>query len=381
VNTAFEQITGLKNIEGKKVSEVIHDIRKSNPELFEIYGKVAATGNPELFETYLEPLGIWFSISVYSTGKEYFVAVFQNITERKLAETSLRQQKQFSDDIINSLPGIFCMLDQQGRFVRVSDHFMKVSGYSQEELDRMIALDLFDGEDKKLIAQWMHEVFEKGDSWAEAEFIIKSGRKMPYHFTGHRTNIDSLFYLVCIGTDITERRALEQELKHQATVDSLTGLSNRRHFLELAEQELARARRYDKLLSVLMLDLDEFKAINDTHGHQTGDNVLHKVGEVCRKTLREVDIVGRIGGEEFAILLPEIDAKHAMEVAERLRQAITHAVIPLEQGGELNFTASIGITTLTATETTFDKLLNLADKALYEAKHTGRNRVCTARHE
>lgn len=306
----------------------------------------------------------------------HYVSIQEDITERKLADEMLRQQKQFSDDIINSLPGIFYMLDEQGRIMRVNQHLLKVTGHSEDELDTMTALDFFEGEDKSLIGQRMQEVFEKGYSCAEAELIIKSRQKIPYYFTGHRARIDDQPYLIGIGTDISERRALEQELARQAKTDPLTGLSNRRHFIEMAKQELARTRRYDKLLSVLMLDLDRFKAINDTHGHQTGDSVLRMVGEICLRTLREVDIVGRLGGEEFAILLPESDAKQAMDVAERLRQNIANSAIPLEQGGELNFTASIGITTLTATEANIDNLLDLADKAMYEAKRTGRNRVC-----
>jgi diguanylate cyclase (GGDEF)-like protein/hemerythrin-like metal-binding protein/PAS domain S-box-containing protein len=311
----------------------------------------------------------------------HFVSIQEDITERKLADEMLRQQREFSDDIINSLPGIFYMLDEQGCIIRMNHHFLKVTGYSKDELNSMTALDLFEGKDKNMIAQKIQEVFEHGDSTAETELIIKSGLKIPYSFTGHRSSIDGQPYLVGIGTDITERRALQQELMLQAKTDSLTGLSNRRHFLELAEQELARTRRYNKQLSVLILDLDEFKSVNDTHGHQVGDNVLRMVGEVCRKTLREVDMAGRIGGEEFATLLPECDAKQAMEAAERLRQDIANAVIPLEQGGALNFTASIGIITLSSADDNIDKLLELADKAMYEAKRSGRNRVCVARQE
>lgn len=310
-----------------------------------------------------------------------YISIQENITERKLVEEKLQQQKQFSDDIINSLPGIFYMLDERGRFIRVNPKFMEVTGYSKNELDGMTALDFFAGEDKTLIAQRMRKVFEEGDSCAEAELVVKSGQKIPYYFSGHRTSIDGQSYLVGLGADIAERRALEQALAQQAKTDSLTGLSNRRNFLELADKELARAKRYDKLLSVLMLDLDEFKRINDTYGHQTGDCVLRKVGEVCLETLREVDIAGRIGGEEFAILLPESDAKQAIEVAERLRQDLENSLVTLEQGREINFTASIGVTTLTTADTSVDKLLSLADKALYEAKRTGRNKVCPVRHE
>ncbi|MGO8755869.1 MAG: bacteriohemerythrin [Gallionellaceae bacterium] len=308
----------------------------------------------------------------------HFVAIQENITERKLAEEKLRQQREFSDSIINSLPGIFYMLDMQGQFIRVNPQFLKVTGYARIELDRLTALDFFEGGDKDLIAQKVQEVFEKGDSRIEAEFVIKGGRKIPYYFTGHRTSIDGQFYLVGLGTDITERRALEQELARQAKTDVLTGLSNRRHFIELAEQEMAREKRYGKPLAVLMFDLDKFKVINDEYGHQVGDDALRRVGEVCRQTLREIDIIGRLGGEEFAILLPETAEEKAYEVADRLRLNIAGAAIPLECAGALNITASIGIATLNTTDTNIDKLLNRADKALYEAKRAGRNRVCAA---
>jgi diguanylate cyclase (GGDEF)-like protein len=130
-----------------------------------------------------------------------------------------------------------------------------------------------------------------------------------------------------------------------------------------------------------MLDLDEFKAVIDGHGHQVGDMVLYRVGEACRNRLREVDVIGRMGGEEFAILLPETDAARAAEVAERLRQDIAAAVIPLEHGKILNITASIGIATFTAADADVDWLLSLADKAMYQAKRSGRNRVCVASDE
>ena len=308
----------------------------------------------------------------------HYVSIQEDITDRRKAEQTLQQQKQFSEDIVNSLPGIFYMLNIEGLLIRVNPLFLQVTGYSADEVGKMTALDFFEGEEKNLIALKMREVFEQGDAAVEADLVIKSGLRIPYYFTGHRTIIDGRPYLVGIGTDITERHALEQELVHQARTDALTGLPNRRHFIEQAEQELARARRYNKLLSVLMLDLDEFKIINDSHGHQVGDLALYRVGQICRERLREVDMIGRIGGEEFAILLPETDPGRATEVAERLRHDIENAVIELEEGGELQITASIGVATLTADDADVDKLLNLADRAMYRAKRGGRNRVCVA---
>lgn len=308
--------------------------------------------------------------------RKLLVIISREITARKLSEGLLRQQMQFSADVINSLPGIFYMVTVHGQFLRVNHNFMEVTGYSREELDNLTAMDFFEGADKNLIAQKMGEVFEMGDASVEAYFKIKSGRMIPYYFTGRRTCIEDQHYLIGLGIDITERRALEQEMSRQARTDSLTGLSNRRHFIELAELELARARRFGKPLSVMMLDLDDFKRVNDLHGHQAGDDLLRAIAATCRKTLREIDIIGRLGGEEFAVLLTESDTIQTMEVAERLRRDIADAEVAQEHGDPLRITVSIGIAILTEETATVDKLLNLADKALYEAKRSGRNRVC-----
>ena len=184
-----------------------------------------------------------------------------------------------------------------------------------------------------------------------------------------------------LGTniDITERKLLQIELERQARIDYLTGISNRRHFMEQAERELNRAIRYSKRLSIFMMDIDHFKRINDTHGHNAGDMVLKKLAEVCLQTLRKEDIIGRLGGEEFAILLPETGAESASEVAERLRTSLANTTVPMEKDPPLHFSVSIGVTTLMSRDDTFDALLNLADNALYEAKGSGRNKVCIAR--
>jgi len=179
-----------------------------------------------------------------------------------------------------------------------------------------------------------------------------------------------------VSTLSNERDYLQIELEKKAHVDYLTGVSNRRHFMEKANLDLHRAVRYGSPLSILMLDIDFFKKINDSHGHKAGDAVLMKLAEICRQILREVDVIGRIGGEEFAILLPETKQQEAFQVAERLRAAISMANIPIESVGlPLLFTVSIGVTSLATKEDNIDVLLNRADKALYEAKKAGRNRV------
>ena len=189
----------------------------------------------------------------------------------------------------------------------------------------------------------------------------------------------SVVWGICgISTDITERKALLEKLERQATRDYLTGLNNRRYFMERGETELAQAKRYGHKLSLLMLDIDRFKRINDTHGHKVGDIVLQQLAVILRDSFRTVDIIGRIGGEEFAVLLPETELAQATEVAERLRKNVAEADLTQATGLPLRFTISIGVAELEGKDVSLDRLLELADKALYEAKQGGRNKVCVS---
>lgn len=169
-----------------------------------------------------------------------------------------------------------------------------------------------------------------------------------------------------------------REVEYLARFDHLTGVANRRYFVEMAEAEMARSSRYGKPLSILMMDIDRFKEVNDVYGHQAGDIVLQALCETCKIILREFDIVGRWGGEEFAILLPETPPATAPQLAERLRGAIESTGVPLEMHSPLHFSVSIGCASRNAKDDNLDTLLDLADKALYDAKRTGRNRVCVA---
>lgn len=158
-----------------------------------------------------------------------------------------------------------------------------------------------------------------------------------------------------------------------ATTDPLTGVFNRRHLFKLAEQEFNRASRYGRSFSVLMIDIDHFKLINDTYGHGIGDDALKRMTEVVTQSLRTVDFLGRFGGEEFIVFLPETEPQAAVEVVERMRKKI--AQIELEQIAAAVITVSIGVASYHPNDPTIDLVLQRADAALYEAKHQGRNRV------
>jgi len=180
-------------------------------------------------------------------------------------------------------------------------------------------------------------------------------------------------------SDITERKSLEEELQRLATTDPLTGILDRRRYLELSDKELKRATRYRKDVAIVMIDIDHFKAVNDTHGHAVGDEVLRRFADTGRAMLREQDLFGRLGGEEFALTLPETDAREAREVAERLRQALHEQPVSTERG-DIVFTVSIGITQGLHGDD-MDATLRRADQAMYQAKSRGRDQVVVAKAE
>ncbi|MDP3228952.1 MAG: GGDEF domain-containing protein [Acidovorax sp.] len=177
--------------------------------------------------------------------------------------------------------------------------------------------------------------------------------------------------MLSIGAVLMATDRLRTELEHLASHDSLTNTLNRRALLQRCEDELERAQRYGNGPSIMMLDLDNFKAVNDTHGHQHGDAVLVHFAERTRQVLRRADRLGRYGGEEFLVLLPGADTEAATRVAQRI-----HAT--LAAGHALDCQVSIGLTSWTGSHETLDFMLSRADAALYRAKHEGRNRTCVA---
>ncbi len=169
-------------------------------------------------------------------------------------------------------------------------------------------------------------------------------------------------------------RAARDDAKRQAAIDPLTGIANRRQFVETAERLLAQALRYGRPCSLMLLDLDGFKEVNDTFGHAIGDSALKAFVDVCRRTLRECDVLGRLGGDEFAVLLPETSAAMALVSAERLRATVQGQTVATE-GRRIHLAVSIGVTALDESSRSLDSLLKRADDALYKSKKHGRNRV------
>lgn len=175
--------------------------------------------------------------------------------------------------------------------------------------------------------------------------------------------------------DVTGRRALEDELKRLATSDSLTGIANRRHFITLATREWQRSKRYERPLTLILLDIDHFKKINDRLGHAMGDAAIRSVVSSVSAGLRASDLIGRVGGEEFAILLPETTMDAATQLAERIRRNVAERPMSMTTVEPMILTISLGVAKLQPEDSSFDELYQRADAALYGAKNAGRDRV------
>ena len=186
-----------------------------------------------------------------------------------------------------------------------------------------------------------------------------------------------LAYYAAIERDLTEYKRLQSHLENMANTDSLTGLANRQSFLHHAEKEFSRARRFARPLSVVMIDVDHFKSINDRYGHAVGDTVLRRVSSICQCSLRGSDLLGRIGGEEFVLLLPDTPPASAIYVAERMREQLAKTPIDVD-GLIITTTASFGVASITDADINFNSILERADVAMYHAKSDGRNKVKSA---
>ena len=303
-----------------------------------------------------------------------------DLNELKQAEDALQASEQRFQSIFETAAVGISQVGLDGRFQLINDTFCHIIGYSREEIltRKLTFQDITHPDDLAPDLQLLEQLVQGSipSYQLEKRYIRKDGGIVWVKLSVaslRDVNGQHIGFISAV-LDITQLKSLQDELQVQAHVDYLTGIPNRRHFIELAEYELARAQRYGSDLAVLMIDIDHFKKINDDHGHKAGDIVLQKIVKAMQDTLREVDVMGRMGGEEFAILLPQTKKDRAMEVAERLLiQAAEHEVV-LADDQSVNITLSIGVTTLTQHKN-IDALLLQADLGLYQAKNSGRNTV------
>lgn len=290
------------------------------------------------------------------------------------------RQKQRLDAIGQAVGEGIYVLDPNGRTLYVNEAACRLTGFNAEKLTEENIHDLVHchpGNHHLPLEQCpIFMTALAGDSYEGDElFRTRTGEQLPVVVTS-RPMIESgsITGVVTVFRDISERKENERQLEKLATTDPLTGLSNRRAFLERLHEELRLSRRLRHVSALMMVDFDHFKAINDRYGHPAGDEVLKHFARLASDCLRETDLLGRLGGEEFAILLPGTDLAGALHLAERIRQTLEQQPTRTAEG-TIAMTLSIGVTLLQPDDDDSSAVLSRADQALYQAKSRGRNRV------
>ncbi len=301
-----------------------------------------------------------------------------DITAQMINEQALMENEQTLRSILEILPyPIYITRPASGQVLFVNRKTCLLFQQSAGHLLRSKSIDFFaSAKEREDLRQLLSTVRDIRD--IEAQMKTSSGREFPAEIAAIAMVYDGAPAILVALNDISQRKEMEAELFSQATTDELTGISNRRHFFMQAERELNRAKRFGRPLATMMLDLDYFKSINDNHGHAVGDEVLQGFVKRALESLRVSDIIGRLGGEEFAVIMPETSLEAAEAAAERLRAHLAER--PLIAGRTaLEVTVSVGVASYGEEDKTIDVFLNRADKALYVAKNGGRNKVEVAK--
>ena len=312
---------------------------------------------------------------------ERVTGVAMDISERKAAEARIARLSQWNELLLNSAGEGIMGVDRVGRCTFVNPAACEMVGYAREEILGSDSHALFhysraDGSDYPAADCPVYQTLADGiRRESEEVFFRKNRRPFPVHMTVTPMHeAGSVVGAEVVFQDVAERKAMEGELLRLATTDSLTGIANRRHFREQMQLEMARVKRFEQPAALLMLDLDHFKLINDTYGHAVGDAVLEHFARVVGLRLRTTDLFGRLGGEEFAILLLGSGLDAAVAFADRLRMVVAEAPA-MTRSGAIPYTVSIGVADVTGRDELPDSVLARADDALYRAKAAGRNRV------
>ena len=311
-------------------------------------------------------------------GKVVTVGSGRDITRQKRELTELALSEMELKSIFDQLPDIFYRTNMQGIITKVSPSSYDVLGYRSEVmLGTALAQYYKNPEARQKVVQAITDGGGKAIR-VEAELRHKNGTIVWISTNAFvRYGVDGQpIYIEGVARDVSARRLMEEQLTALTRTDALTETFSRRYFMDKSEAVIELMRRYQRPASMMMMDLDHFKNINDQYGHHVGDLALIAFTQACKKEIREADIFGRLGGEEFALMLPETTIQKAEILAERIRVATADISIPFEKH-IIKFTVSIGLVQLDKDDMSLDTVIRRADKAMYLAKDKGRNTVVT----
>ncbi|MES2048721.1 MAG: diguanylate cyclase [Pseudomonadota bacterium] len=316
------------------------------------------------------------SLSITYEGQEAILVTGMDMTEQAEMAEQLRTSEKNFRQLFENMQEVYYRTDANGIVQMVGPGVRNVLGFEPHEIEGKAAESFYpQAQDRDAIKKALKEDGKVSDF--PGQMVKKDGRiidisinsRALYDNTGAFSGVEGTY------RDVTQRKIMERELQRLATTDPLTEIANRRSFLEQAEQIFKASQRYQTSFTMLMLDLDLFKVINDKYGHLGGDKVLTRFAHTVGLELRDSDLFGRLGGEEFCILLQQAHRDEALNVAERIRQRIQDLSFKDPAGDLFTLTVSIGVTHNLENDERLANLLERADKALYQAKQTGRNKV------
>ncbi len=305
-----------------------------------------------------------------------FVAIQHDITREKEIESQLRHALAEQNAVFENTQDALFLVDvvdeEEFRYVKLNPTHERITGLTTAAVRGKRPQDLLDEKTAQRIVEHYQECVAKRRPISYEETLeLPTGRKVWSTMLSPIELDGQIIQLVGSAREITEQKELEARLRYLSDADPLTGIANRRKSMEELDREVERSLRYDHPFSLLMIDLDHFKSINDRFGHSVGDSVLTRFAQKVKSLLRPTDTFGRWGGEEFIILLSETDRRGALILAERIRRTIHESSLIQESP----VTVSIGVASLLEGQRSRDELINGADRALYHAKEHGRNRV------
>ena len=348
----------------KRAREVVARAREHGSQRFE-WQHLKADGDPVWVEVRLTTLD--------RDGPPAILVVWRDISRRKALEAEARAAHASLEAIVDHTPVGLLFLDGERRILHCNPAFLRMTGYREEEvLGRTTAFLYTSHAVYEATGEAVYPVLREGHTYEiEREFVRANGEVITVSLLGRPLDPSALSQgFVWVVQDISERKALQAALEREATFDQLTGALNRRRTEQALSREMERSNRHGTALSVALLDIDHFKAVNDRFGHAVGDEVLSDLVQRCSASLRATDLIGRWGGEEFLLVLPDTGQESALQLAERLRQRISEGRTSTGQ----RVTASFGVAVYQPGES-LAPLLKRADDALYRAKDRGRNRV------